>query len=730
MKAVWAKNLSESKNITLAFRLKFNSKKKFTMCLAAASFYRLYLDGQFIAFGPQRAAKGYARKSCFTLDGKCLVVEVESIFVETFWCIKQSPFFACDVKCSDETVYSTFDFECLLLTDRIQKVQRYSYQRGFAESYKMSKDRRSLYMGIDYDAPILEVEGKSLPIIQENYVDDPEYTLHLPVKEFEKGYVFVDESLPVWRINAHYSAGDSIGGFKIEEWEDRLTDEASKFVYRSQSDQAKYCYRKIDFSRAITGFFEMKVKTSKPTNVYIIYDELLWNESGKGKTHIAFERNGTANVYKCRFDKSGEYQVSTFEPYTCRYASIVFEPDTEVELFIRDYENPNAGRLDFICNDNKIQKIVEAARATLAQNAVDLLTDCPSRERAGWLSDAWFSSVAERLFTGDNQAERAFLDNYSKAITDSLPEGMVPMCYPADILEGSYIPNWAFWYILELEKYAKEYGKDGIVKQSQERIYGILKFFEQYENEYGLLENLDGWVFVEWSAANESEHICGVNIPSNIAYAACLVAAAWLCDEPRFVEKAESIRNLIKKWAFDGKFFVDNLIRDKAGTLRQTTNLTEVCQYYAFWFNCITPEEYPYLYEELMYRLGTNREENYLPEIEKSNVMYGLYMRIDLLMRAGKREKVLEECICLFEKMAERTGTLWEHNGINASCDHGFASYVMKWIIYALTGYDAMKKSMALKEGIGIDCRIRIPVLKNKYKIILVQDNRVYMQDE
>lgn len=82
---------------------------------------------------------------------------------------------------------------------------------------------------------------------------------------------------------------------------------------------------------------------------------------------------------------------------------------------------------------------------TLAQNAVDLLTDCPSRERAGWLSDAWFSSVAERLFTGGNQAEKAFLDNYAKSHKDGLPEGMVAMCYPSDFLEGTYIPNWSLW---------------------------------------------------------------------------------------------------------------------------------------------------------------------------------------------------------------------------------------------------------------------------------------------
>lgn len=720
MKAIWAKNLSESKNITLAFVLDLQDKEHFEMDLAAASLYRVYLDGEFIAFGPQRAAKGYARSAHFNLCGKRLVVEVENIYVETFWVIKQLPFFACKVKTNKGIEYSATDFECRLLTDRIQKVQKYSYQRGFAESYKMKEDRRGLYLGEKYDAPILETTEAVLPILLDSLVDGAKYNLHLPQKEIETGYVHIDEGAPVWRIRAHEQVGTVVDGYKIEEWEDCLTDEVSKFCYSQERQDARYTYRKLDFSRAITGFLELKVKTNKPTVVYVIYDELLWHEKGLGENHIAFERNQTANVYKCQFERAREYCVTTFEPYTCRYACIVCEEGVEVQLSIRDYENPNTGRLQFVCADKRVEKIVEAARATIAQNSVDLLTDCPSRERAGWLSDAWFSSVAEKAFTGENQAERAFLDNYAKSHRDAFPKGMIPMCYPSDSLEGTYIPNWAFWYILELAKYAKTWGRDELVESAKETVYGILSFFEKYENELGLLENLESWVFVEWSDANEWNHICGVNIPSNITYAACLDAVANLYGESCFEEKAGKIRKTIRELAYDGSFFVDNLIRDENKRLKQSGLITEVCQYYAFWFNCIAPDDYPKLYEELMEKLGTNREKDYLPHIGVSNVMYGLYMRIDLLMRDGKREQVLQECIRLFEKMADRTGTLWEHNGICASCNHGFAAYAVKWIIYALSGYDCINDVYTSKNGIGIDCEIKMPVVGQEREFITI----------
>ena len=47
-----------------------------------------------------------------------------------------------------------------------------------------------------------------------------------------------------------------------------------------------------------------------------------------------------------------------------------------------------------------------------------------------------------------------------------------------------------------------------------------------------------------------------------------------------------------------------------------------------------------------------------------------------LLAQEGHREQLLSEIEDYFDYMAQRTGTLWEHVGTTASCNHGFASYV------------------------------------------------------
>lgn len=64
----------------------------------------------------------------------------------------------------------------------------------------------------------------------------------------------------------------------------------------------------------------------------------------------------------------------------------------------------------------------------------------------------------------------------------------------------------------------------------------------------------------------------------------------------------------------------------------------------------------------------------------------GNYLRLDVLLRYGLHDRLLEELKGYFLNGARKTGTLWENNTEVASCDHGFASHV----IYIL---DAIEKA-------------------------------------
>ena len=107
--------------------------------------------------------------------------------------------------------------------------------------------------------------------------------------------------------------------------------------------------------------------------------------------------------------------------------------------------------LPVLNGNEKLQKIAAAAVESYRQNAVDLFTDCPSRERAGGLCDSFFTGRVEKLLTGQSLIERSFLENFLHEESYAfLPEGMLPMCYPSDHDDGNFIPNgrcgwWLSW---------------------------------------------------------------------------------------------------------------------------------------------------------------------------------------------------------------------------------------------------------------------------------------------
>ena len=110
-------------------------------------------------------------------------------------------------------------------------------------------------------------------------------------------------------------------------------------------------------------------------------------------------------------------------------------------------------------------------------------------------------------------------------------------------------------------------------------------------------------------------------------------------------------------------------------------NYTEVCQYYAFFTGVATKEEDAQLWKILKEDFGYQRKESgAYPEVAFANAFIGNYLRIELLYREGEYEEVLDNIRGYFAGMAKETGTLWEHDKPEASCNHGFASHIIYWL--------------------------------------------------
>ena len=731
MNAIWIDLPADEMNVAAGFRLALDLPSSGTVLrIAAADSYRLWIDGRLAAHGPARTAHGHARidEIAIPVCGEArrnLFVEVHSANVPAFDAIRQSPFFAAEVVASDGHVLAeASDFEAWRDGTLVQRVRRYSFQRGFVESRRLAADPSVFFCGGEAPNGWWRVATRPAPLpkLLPRGVPYPALAFHdacAPVSRFTVMPDFT--ALPPPRREVSLVGIDGFMGFRPDEWEDDSALDAARLVgaadiaaaesqaapndaapevlgdasstvtasfagaCRSSGGGHPLCGTVYDFGRTLTGFFSLRVKAALPSGatILLVYDETSAPEGARFPVNPL--RGSWTRVLKWRL-APGRYDLLSFQPVSARVAAVaILEGEAEIErLGIIDYENPDASRVSLpATSDADLDAIVDAARATFAQNAVDMLTDCPSRERAAYPCDNFFAARAEALFTGRSVIERATHENYTLSPQSPyLPEGMIPMCYPSDHIDGLFIPTFAMWWILALAEYRKRTGDEALITLARPKLEGLLAWFERYIGKDGLLEDLPGWVFVEWSACNDKDRICGANFPSNFLYASMLEAMAGLLGRPELAAQGAAVRDKAATLAWNGEWFEDNAVRDAEGVLRRMGHVSETGQYYAFWFGAASPETHGALWECLCTEFGPSRDiAKTYPDIPASNAIIGAYLRLELLVRHGRARQCLDECKSLFLPMARKTGTLWENLSPNSSLNHGFAASAA-WLIH------------------------------------------------
>lgn len=662
--------VDEAPNTELCFSCYVDKNQDVVMELVARDIYNLYINGEFVAYGPSRAAKGYGRverlniSSYLINEQNVISVYVQANHADMLCMTREHPLFGARVWSEGQILKGTKDFSCYQMTDKISRVERMSSQRGFLEVYDMKKDRQTENEGLFPEIPTKDVMCPELMERRVSYANNIMET----AKHIKDGYAYVGEKRE-WEngFTKLLDSGEGMDGYTRRECECLLSQELLSFYFEEETLHDLY-YKTYSFDHVYCGKFKIKVKVSKKSVLWLMYDDLLVDG------YVKFNREHIIHGIKWTLE-AGEYTLYSQEVYTAQYIQMVVDGAIEMEeVSMICIENPCLKEFEIPFMDQKLRAIVEASKNTFAHNAYDLFTDCPSRERAGWLCDSYFMGKAEQFFTGNNKVEKNFLENYLLYENETFKhKGILPMCYPSHTEdEESYIPNWILWYILELEDYLKRTGEVEFIELHRQRILDILEFFGGYENEYGLLENLEGWVFLEWSKA--TDFMEGVNFPSNMLYADALRAASVLLGDSKLLKKSETLKECIRGMSYNGEVFVDNAVRVN-DELKLTDNISELCQIFVIFFQIVQNDVE--FYEAFKNHFVKSEFKN---EIHPSAMFIGGILRLIVLFEMGEYQLLLDECKERFSNMAEKTGTIWEFFDENASCNHGFGSILGKLI--------------------------------------------------
>ena len=166
----------------------------------AADYYRAWCNGCFVAFGPARAAHGYARADEWCLDGYLqegvnhLAVEVLAYGIDSYAHAMQPPFLQAEVVRGGEAAAATRAesrpdvFVARILPERIQKVERYSAQRPFAEAYRLKSGCHDWRIEGDADAG-LPCELVARPTLLPRGVRYPRFDCLRPEAQVASGRV-------------------------------------------------------------------------------------------------------------------------------------------------------------------------------------------------------------------------------------------------------------------------------------------------------------------------------------------------------------------------------------------------------------------------------------------------------------------------------------------------------------------------------------------------------------
>jgi len=686
---IWVKNRSTEINLHLEFFITVPSDACIVR-MTASTAYQLFCDDRFIAYGPARAGDGCFRVDEWQIEG-CSKLRVLAA--------------GYNVSCFQYTLYPSFlNLEILdksgnvLFATGRDKITVREYAPKLRYTDKQARQR--------VFAEVFDFRRTFGEMLETEVLPDPIYLPRrvAPFSNAESEPVAALADFTITERRKIPTAGDTPNGrspfnngilFLNPEFGARDFSEKECFLFEeawkidtvnarpaAQGTIKAGTARLFSFDACRSALIGMNVTTPEESEIYLIFDEVLTNGD------VTPRRSNCLDAMKFILPK-GKHRLLSFEPYCFKYIKVCLtkgEIDLE-RLYMLEQAGVEIQKESFA--DAQLQQIFDAAVNTYRQNATDIYMDCPSRERAGWLCDSFWTSRCEYALTGKNTVETNFLENYARSTKYYLPEdcfqGIVPMLYPGstDFLpDRTWIANWNLWLVIEIAEYRLlRGGSPELTEQLKKTVYGILGGMATYENELGLLEDMPGWIFVEWSRANDADVVCGINFPSNMLYCGALEAAGRVYEDRTLIEKADRLRRRIREYGYNGRFFVDNSIR-KDGKLVQTNNTTEVCQYYAFFFRIADKALYPDLTKIVTEGFGPHRKKNNAyPDVPFANAFIGNYMRMMILMEMGAYTQVLDEIRSYFGFMAEATGSLWEHDSPRASCCHGFASYVALWLM-------------------------------------------------
>ncbi len=248
----------------------------------------------------------------------------------------------------------------------------------------------------------------------------------------------------------------------------------------------------FDFGSTYVGYLEVTAIGPKGTEVTVRCGQEL-------------EEDGTVRYKlraKCDYEEqwrlgAGESRLDWFDYKSFRYAQLILPEGVEVKaVSLKAQHYPFTLRSKLkpeYADDPDMQRIWDLCVHTLCYGTQEVIHDCMDRERGFYLGDGSYTSLTLMLLTGDDSMARRLIDDAfaSSFITDTL----------VTCMNCSFMQECAEYPLILVQMVLWHYRFTGDLEYLKSNYTKVVKLLNAYSDHYeqnGLLSNLDKWCVVEW----------------------------------------------------------------------------------------------------------------------------------------------------------------------------------------------------------------------------------------
>ena len=346
---------------------------------------------------------------------------------------------------------------------------------------------------------------------------------------------------------------------------------------------------------------------------------------------------------------------------------------------------------NFSCSNDLFNKTFRLIDWAIQSNTTSIFTDCPHREKLGWLEEAHLVGPSIRYnYDIANLVHKVIRD----MIQSQTPEGLIPDIAPEYTkFEGGFrdSPEWGSSGIV-LPWYAYEwYGDKAILEESYAMMKSYAGYLEKRSKDHLLFFGLGDWYDIGPNPPGESQLTPSGITPTAIYYydLTILARVADLLGRDTDAETYSTLAKQVRE-AFNRGFF--NPETKQYGTGSQTANAVAV--YMGLVDSANRPAVIDNIIKDIQARhnsltagdIGYRYLLRVLDDAGRSDVIYDMNSRSD---RPGYGYQLAHGATALTES--------WQAYR-NVSNDHFMLGHLMEWFYSGLAGIRPAANAIAFKE--------------------------------